>query len=334
MDRKGVAVAGSLVVDSVKMIDVWPEQDALANVISVSEHAGGAPLNVLADLSRLGAPFPLYAVGCIGDDRQAEVVRGHCKAYGIESRWLRSVEAATASTDVMTVQSTGRRTFFHRRGANAEFGEDAIPLDEIPVRHIHLAYLLLLDRLDAADPEFGTVAGRVLARARQLGLTTSVDVVSESGSRYAQVVLKTMPHVDFCFMNELETERSTGIAIDGRPERAKEAAEVLFRHGLREAAILHWPEASFIALRKGETFFQPSLALPRDEMRSSVGAGDALAAGVLFGLHEGYSWSRSLTLGVCVAAASLRHEGASEGVGSVKECLELAREYGFLAGSA
>jgi len=55
----------------------------------------------------------------------------------------------------------------------------------------------------------------------------------------------------------------------------------------------------------------------------AAGAGDAFAADVLFGLHEGWSIAQSLELGVCTAASSLFSTSCSDGVKSVEEVLRL-----------
>ena len=56
---------GNWIVDHVKMIDRWPPQDALANIRSQFSSNGGSPYNVLKDLARLGASFPLEGVGLV-----------------------------------------------------------------------------------------------------------------------------------------------------------------------------------------------------------------------------------------------------------------------------
>ena len=71
--------------------------------------------------------------------------------------------------------------------------------------------------------------------------------------------------------------------------------------------------------------------MPAEFIKGSVGAGDAFASGVLFGLHESWPIDKSLELGVCVAAASLAHPTCSEGVTSRAECLALAARFGFNA---
>lgn len=178
--RSGILAGGNWIVDRTKIIDVYPVQDSLANILQETSSNGGAPYNVLIDLARLQAPFPLAAVGLVGNDPAGDFIRADCRAHGIDARQLHPCkEAPTSYTDVMTVQSTGRRTFFHHRGANAFLDAAHFDFTRSSARIFHLGYLLLLDRLDQPDPNYGTVAAALLARAQAMGFKTSVDLVSE-----------------------------------------------------------------------------------------------------------------------------------------------------------
>src|SRR5579859_1507512 len=118
--RSGVFAGGNWIVDKVKFIDRYPQQDALANITAESPSNGGSPFNVLIDLARLGAKFPLFGAGRVGPDEDGKWILGQCAAHHIDIRQLGThPEASTSYTDVMVVRSSGRRTFFHQRGANA-----------------------------------------------------------------------------------------------------------------------------------------------------------------------------------------------------------------------
>jgi sugar/nucleoside kinase (ribokinase family) len=173
-ERRGILAGGNWIVDRPKIIDVYPVQDSLANILRETSSNGGSPYNVLIDLARLQVPFPLFAVGLVGEDPAGEYIRSDCRAHGIDTHQLKICkEAPTSYTDVMTVQSTGRRTFFHQRGANAFLGAADFDFAESSARIFHLGYLLLLDRLDQPDPKYGTVAANLLAHAQSLGFKTS-----------------------------------------------------------------------------------------------------------------------------------------------------------------
>src|SRR6185295_4791626 len=138
------------------------------------------PYNVLVDLAKRGADFPLAAAGLVGKDALGETILRDCKNHGIDMRHLKSTTAApTSYTDVMTETGRGRRTFFHHRGANALWRGDDLDFGKTRSAIFHLGYLLLLDALDQKDERYGTRAARMLAAAQTAGLKTSVDVVSE-----------------------------------------------------------------------------------------------------------------------------------------------------------
>jgi sugar/nucleoside kinase (ribokinase family) len=333
-ERSGILAAGNWIVDHVKVIDLWPSQDALAIIQSETHGNGGSPFNVLIDLARLGAEFPLQGAGMLGTDAAGDWILDVCQQHRIDISSMHRTDAApTSYTDVMTVASTGRRTFFHQRGANALLESSQIQLESSSAKLFHLGYLLLLDRLDEACPTFGTKSAELLHRASELGFVTSADVVSEESDRYRQVVFPTLRHVDLLFMNEFEAGHMVDSKIrvgDGIDRDALvSTAQVLVQAGVRQWVIIHFPEGIFALSPNGKRIFQPSLNLPTDRIKGATGAGDAVTAGVLFGYLEGLPMETCLVYGICAAAACLLHPSASSGVLPLPKCLDFARELSF-----
>lgn len=334
--RSGVIAGGNWIVDHVKLIDRWPPQDALANIHSQFSSNGGSPYNLLKNLARLGAPFPLEAIGRVGDDEAGRFIRADGAAHGIDLSQLgTSASRPTSYTDVMTEQGSGRRTFFHCRGANAELAPEHFDFRRTRARLFHLGYLMLLDALDGPGATAPTAAVEVLRAAREAGLVTSVDVVSDLSERFGPTVRPALPEIDLLFLNEFELARITGVetAPQGRiePAAVARAAGELLRGGVRQWVVVHFPAAVLALGAQGEAHWQPSLKLPPDYIQGAAGAGDAVASGVVYGLHEGWPMPECLRLGVCAAAASLAHPTCSEGVRSRLECLQLAGRFGFNA---
>ncbi len=333
--RKGILAGGNWIVDHVKILNTWPAQDSLATIETESASNGGAPYNVLKDLAALGAPFPLSAVGLIGEDAFGRQILDDCRAHRIDPAQLhRTAAAPTSYCDVMTARDTGRRTFFHRRGANALLGPEHFDFTRSNARHFHLGYLLLLDRLDAFLPDGLTGAAHVLRAARAAGLTTSLDCVSDNSDRFLPVAKPALPHVDYFFANDFEASRLTGIplldAAGSDPELLGAAAGRLLAAGVRGWAIVHSAEG-VLAASATARHWQPAVSVPPAAIQGAAGAGDALAAGILLGLHEGWPMPRCLRLGVCAAAASLYDATCSASVRPVAECLALGDTLGFRA---
>ena len=333
-NRRGILAGGNWIIDQVKLIDVYPQREQLGNILAQSEGTGGSPYNVLVDLSKLGASFPLYGAGLVGKDALGKQILDDCRARKIDTKHIgTSAKAPTSYTDVMTEQSNGRRTFFHHRGANALWDGSDLNFAKSKARIFHVGYLLLLDALDAADTKFGTKAARLLAAAQNAGIKTSVDVVSEDSDRFSKIVNPALKHVDYCILNEIEAGKTTGFKIrqaDGKLDTValRHAAGSLLQQGVRDVVVVHFPEGGFARTRQGEDFWQPSLKLPAKFIAGTAGAGDAFCAGVLMGLHEGWDLQRCLFTGVCVAAASLSDPTCTDGVRSLSACLSLAKKFG------
>ena len=333
--RSGLLAGGNWIIDQVKLIDVYPQPEQLANIRVQAQGTGGAPYNVLVDLARLGVPLPLFAAGLVGRDTLGQRILADCKRHKIDARFLRATaEAPTSYTDVMTEINGGRRTFFHNRGANALWDGADLDFSRVKARIFHLGYLLLLDALDASDKKFGTKAAALLADAQEAGLKTSVDVVSEDSDRYARIVAPALKHVDYCIVNEIEAGKTTGFRVrqpDGRLDTValRHAAGALLQMGVRELVVVHFPEGGFARTRKGEDHWQSSVNLPAKCIAGAAGAGDAFCAGVLLGLHEGWDLGRCLETGVCVAAASLSDPTCTGGIQPLKATLDLAKKYRF-----
>jgi sugar/nucleoside kinase (ribokinase family) len=333
--RRGILSGGNWIIDQVKLIDVFPQRESLANIRAQSQGTGGAPYNVLINLAKLGVDFPLQGAGLVGKDALGEAILRDCQDHKIDAKFLKATpKAPTSYTDVMTEESNGRRTFFHLRGANTLWKGEDLDFQKSKAALFHLGYLLLLDSLDQPDPKFGTKAARLLAAAQGAGLKTSVDVVSEASDRFSRIVTPALKHVDYCILNEIEAGNTAGFTIrqpDGRLDTValRHAAGALLQFGVRELVCIHFPEGGFIRTRKGEDFWQSSLKLPEKFMAGSAGAGDAFCTGVLLGLHEGWDLQRCLETAVTVAAASLSDPTCTGGMKSLKHCLALSKRFKF-----
>ena len=87
--RHGLLAGGNWIIDQVKLIDVYPQREQLANIRRQCQGTGGAPYNVLVGLARLGCGFPLFGAGLIGKDALGELIFEECRKLKIDARALR-----------------------------------------------------------------------------------------------------------------------------------------------------------------------------------------------------------------------------------------------------
>jgi len=330
--RQGILATGHWIVDQVKRIDRWPEPATLAQIEQQQIANGGFAFNLLSDLAALDPACPLYAAGLIGDDGNGHFIRERCRQLKIDDTRLRTTaEAPTSFTDVMTETKSGRRTFFYCPGANERLNENDLRPLLSQAKMFCLGYLGFLPLLDAVAHDGLNGSARLLREAREAGMLTAADLVSAPNPNLRAQIAPCLPHLDILFLNEWEAAQLLGMGLPAvfTAGQAREFAKGVRRLGMRGVVVLHFREGVVAAMGDAECLVQASVNLPDAEIQGSVGAGDALAAGVLLARHHDLSWPEALKLGVCAATACLKSPAASDGMLPWRQCLELGRQYGF-----
>jgi sugar/nucleoside kinase (ribokinase family) len=319
-----IAFCGNLIVDEIKMISSWPEKGMLVPISSVSRAVGGSVCNSGIDLKTLDPSVVVKAFGKVGADDKGDFVVRTLSEHGLDvSGITRAKDVPTSFTDVMTVASTGERTFFNMHGADSALTPDDIDPKALGCEMFHFGYLLLLDGMDAPDDEYGTKAARLLAKVQAAGIKTSVDIVSEQSDRFARIVRPALKYCDYAIINEVEGSLATG--VDRSDLRGM--CEGLFALGVRERVVVHCPEVGVTLGKGGDWTSVPSLVLPDGWIRGSVGAGDAFCAGMLYAIMKGLPPDESLRLASCAAACNLAAPDSISGARSIAETLELDRRF-------
>ena len=76
----------------------------------------------------------------------------------------------------------------------------------------------------------------------------------------------------------------------------------------------------------------PSLSLPKDYIKGTVGAGDAFCAGILYSIYKGYDSELSLQIASAAAAANLSRQNSIDGMKPVEELKGFGKLYSRKAG--
>ncbi len=330
---KRIVLAGNVLVDVVKRIERWPEQDHLVSILSPRRNSGGAVCTRGVFLKTHDPSLEVCACGMVGKDDYGDWLADFLAWRGLDiSRISRTDSAPTSYTDVMTVADTGSRTFFHARGANARFSAEHVDLASLDCRLFHLGYLLLLDALDAPHPECGTMAAALLRDVQSRGIETSIDIVSENSPRFQRVVRPALKYCDHLVVNEFEGEMASGMPChDGSrnltPDSLRRVAEALLALGVRKSVTIHCPQMG-ITLEAGGTFAaRPSLKLPPGWIKGAVGAGDAFCAGRLYAIINGMPPEEGLVLASAMAAANLSQPDSVSGALPLAETLALTSRF-------
>ena len=332
--RSGVVCAGAWCIDRNIVVDHWPAEETVARIQSEKPHGGCPGHNMSTALRKLGATFPIEAIGLIGEDENGRLLEGICDDNRIDRRQLmRRPGVATSVTLAMIPKGTGKRTFFYNAGTHAVQTPDDFDFASTKGRIAHVGLPGLHERLDAPwkDDVSGWVT--VLKAARAAGLKTNVELVSVAPDVIARAARPMLEHLDYFIVNDLEAGAVAGIetvkggVTDIAACRAS-AARVLERSKIAVVAV-HFPLGGIVATRDGRVIEHPSVNVPKSEIASNNGAGDAFAAGILFGIHDGWPLERALKIAHASAATSLRADSTTGAIVPWEECLALADKWGW-----
>ena len=81
--KNGIAIAGNLIVDYVKMIDTYAKPGMLCNILSKSQGPGGCAANTLGCLAAMDSKLLLQCCGAVGEDDAGVVIMDFLKKYHI-----------------------------------------------------------------------------------------------------------------------------------------------------------------------------------------------------------------------------------------------------------
>ncbi len=329
MSKKGIAVAGNMIVDMLYPTAGMPKPGELVTITGdVGKSVGGCLCNDIVDLAKLDPQMPLVAVGRTGDDEAGKYIIGQLEQHKNIDLSQVKITGVSSFTLVMADQISTQRTFYHCRGGNAALCEEDFNWDQLNVDLLHVGYILLLDTLDEEDPVYGTKMAKLLKAAQEHGIKTSIDVVSEASDRFKRLVTPALKYTDYCVINEVEASATTGIELrtaDGQLilENFPKALQAMKDLGVSTWAVIHCPEIG-VGLDENNNYVEvPSLKLPTGWIAGTVGAGDAFCSGVLYAAWKGMDLKAAIEMGTASAACSLSQPGATEGMRSAEEVMKV-----------
>lgn len=334
MKRRGILTAGTWCVDRNKLVTHWPNEDGLAEILEEDASGGGSACNLAVDVKKLDADLPVSTIGLIGEDPDGRLLLAEAARHGIDhQRMVVNNAEATHYTDAFASRKTGRRTHITNLGVSTLLSPDHINPMDCHQRFLHLGIIgvhEIMDRPWRAEAN-GWVA--VLKAAKAQGMETSIELAGSAPDKLAAVTRPCLPFLDFLIVNDNEIGAIAGIRTikDGKtdPDACLSAAQEALRQGSADLVAVHFPTGALVITRDGQLFSRPAVQVPDDVIVGANGAGDAFAAGFLYGLHEAWMLDDVITLAHAAAAASLRAMSTTAAVEPWQACLELSKKWGW-----
>ena len=176
--------------------------------------------------------------------------------------------------------------------------------------HLHVSSYYLQDALRPG-------LGGLFARARGLGLTTSLDPGFDPREAWGDELVELLPLVDVFLPNATEA-----CAISGAP--SPEAALEAFANGRTRTVIKRGSEGCLTLDDDGQRLALPAFAV---DALDSTGAGDSFDAGFLFAWRRGLPLRDCLRWGAACGALSTRGIGGTATQASVADVERLLADH-------
>ena len=259
------------------------------------ETSGGSAANTLAGIASLGGKAAY--IGKVRDDQLGGVFSHDIKAAGVDYRLRAATEGPTTARCLIFVTPDADRTMQTYLGVSVMLGSDDIDPEAIGDARITYLEGYLFDREEAKEA-FVKAAELAHAAGRKVALSLSDPFCVDRHRASFQHLVEG--HIDILFANHDEiTSLYETDSFDDAVGQLVGKVEL--------AAVTRGAEGSVI-VTSSEVAEIPAEAV--DKVVDTTGAGDLYAAGVLFGLTQGYELDIAGRIGSICAAEVISHYGA------------------------
>ncbi|MHC1610974.1 MAG: carbohydrate kinase family protein [Candidatus Methanospirareceae archaeon] len=291
MSEKDVIGLGALNYDVVCAVERIARGGEEVGILDVKRVPGGSAANTIVALSRLGAEVGF--VGIVGTDEEGELILEEFRKEGVETR-IRREEGYTGAAMVF-VDAEGERALYIYPGVNDRLCIDDIDTDFINnARFLHTSSFVNEKQLEMQ----GELAKRVKPK---LSFSPGMLCFNYELEDLAGVIERS--EVVFLSLDEL-----TSLV---RGERYENGAETLLNIGAQIVSVTLGERGCYVTNAAGESHLID--AYPT-EVVDTTGAGDAFAAGFLYGLLHKRSIEECGKIGNMLASFCIREYGARKGL--------------------
>jgi len=317
MSNIEVVGLGALNIDHLYQVErILDDGEAVVN--EAKSFSGGSAANTIYGLAKLGVNTGY--TGVVGDDEEGKILLQDFQKVGVDTSQIRVKRGVKTGSVLCLSDRLGRRSLYVIPGANSLLTMDDLDLTYInQAKWLHLSsfaddkqfkvLLELIDRLDASV--MLSFAPGVLHAIKELAILSSI-----------------LNRTHLLFINQREVRHLTGKGVIA-------GAKSCLKQGCRMVVVTlgkgmtlevgHRTVTAVCYIRDAENEYaiEPSSQDIISEV-DATGAGDAFAAGFLYGLLKGKGLNECGHLGDIVARFSLTKLGAREGLPTFTE---LAQRY-------
>ncbi|MGZ6346935.1 MAG: carbohydrate kinase family protein [Anaerolineales bacterium] len=306
-----ILVAGEINPDLILSGDVVPSFGQVEKLVDSASLAVGSSSAIFAcGAARLGLKTAF--IGLCGDDVFGRFMLDEMQRLGVNVSNVVVLPGKQTGLSVILNRSSAHgtgpnpsseRAILTHAGLISSLKAGDVTEDLLrQSRHLHVGSYFLQTALQPGLPD-------LFARARSLGLTTSLDPNWDPSGEW-QALEGLLREVDVFLPNENEALALTGsvsvdVAINDLRQKCRTVALKLGAQGA-------------LACRGEETAHASALKL---QVVDTIGAGDSFDAGFLYGFLKGWSLEKALSLAVACGSLSTRAAGGTSAQPTLEEAM-------------
>ena len=269
------------------------EAGKVNRVSSVRLDAGGKGINVSKVIKSLGGNS--RAVGILGGST-GSFIKQYLDGFGIENDFLRS--STETRTNLKVIDSIRKTTTDINEPGPLIAQEDLDVLEKKILNNICNETVLVLSGSVPANVD-KTIYAKWITAAKTAGAKTILDADGEllkNGIHAGPTIIKPNIH-------ELKT--LLGVEFDSIRTANKYARSLITQNRIKIAAV-SMGEKGAIFLNREHSIFVHGI---KTEVKSTVGAGDAMVAALAFCTDRGYDFEKSVRLAAAAGTANVMTTG-------------------------
>jgi len=310
---------------------------AFPDITAFGAYIGGSPLNIAVGASRLGLKTALLTA--VGPDKVGEFIVERLRREKVETRFIPVKAGTRSSAVVLGIEPPDKFpiTFYRDNAADIQLGIDDVlnlPLDKAKAVQLSGAAL-------AKEPSRSATLF-LAEQAKALGLMVFLDLDFRADQwhdprAYGLAIRALLPLVNVA----IATEEEINAAMLRRPEditirhsqitapeiRGEVEANIqaLLAKGLEALVVKRGAKGADVYLQDGSIVYAPGFPV---EVVSVLGAGDAFAAGFIYGRLQGWDWYKSTRMGNACGAIVVTRIGCADFTPYLAEALDFVKSKG------
>lgn len=304
---------------------------------SFGAFVGGCPTNISVGARRLGLRSALLTA--VGDDPVGDFVLKFLNDEGVDTRFMRRKPGRRTSAVVLGIEPPDKFPLVFYRENCADIFLDIDDVLSIPME----TFKAVLVTGTGLSREPGRSATLLAAeRAKASGATVFMDIDFRADQwhdprAFGVVVRSALPNVDIAIGTEEEVKAAAlGEAVRVSIEHAQvssptvsgdlaAAVGVMLCAGLKALVVKRGLKGAAVYLPGGKVIHAQPFPV---EVVNVLGAGDAFASGLIYGVLHGWDWQRSARMGNACGAIVVTRQGCANFMPYEAEALQFIEQRG------